>query len=783
MGNLPHVKTCCRTDLGPKTKGFIVFLALASLVGCQGLSAGSPSNQQTASIGDLQLSSAALGFGNVVVGSNNTLTVSATNTGTSSVTITSARASTSDFSLSAPMLPLTISPGQIANLNFVFTPSAASNVTGTIALSSNASDASLTVSLSGTGIAPGQLVPTPSSINFGAVLLGGTQTQSATLANTGGSTIMVSQATVSGAGFQLSGLNLPITLNPGQSTNVVVSFSPQSNGAQTGSVSLTTSPSMSAPQVRLQAVSFKRGSLAGARSLSASNDIVSISLSGSGTTAGQLSVVPTSLSFPNVEVGTNQSQSVTLSNSGGSSISLTQALITGSGFSLSGMSLPLSLTAGQSTTFQVVFAPQVAGTVSGNVAFTSNASNSTLNLPLSGAALAPGSLTTSPTSVAFGSVQVGSSQQQSAALTNTGGTSVTISQASVTGAGFRLNGLTLPVTLAAGQSANLTITFLPQSAGSVSGSITITSNAPNPTLTIPLSGTGTSPGVLNANPPSLSFGSVEVGTSTQLSQVVTNAGGSNVTISQYTVTGSAFSVSGLTTPLTLTPGQSYTFTVNYAPRSAGTATGSLSITSNASNLSMAISLSGTGTAAGQLAVSPTTLSFSNVVVGTSASQSASLSASGSSVTVTSGNFTGSGFSLSGVSFPLTIQAGSSASFTVTFTPQTNGAASSTLTFASNATNAPSVQSLSGTGTAPPVHTVVLSWAASTSSNVSSYNVYRGTTSGGPYTEVGSVPEPTTTYTDTSVTDGQTYYYVTTTVNSSNQESSYSNQAKAVIPPP
>jgi hypothetical protein len=274
-----------------------------------------------------------------------------------------------------------------------------------------------------------------------------------------------------------------------------------------------------------------------------------------------------------------------------------------------------------------------------------------------------------------------------------------------------------------------------------------------------------------------------VGNSKSLSQVVTNTGGSNVTISQDAVTGSGFSVSGFTAPLTLTPGQSYTFSVVYAPQAAGNATGSIAVTSNGSNPNLAITLSGIGTAAGQLTVLPATLNFSSVVVGTSASQTATLSASSSSVTVTSDNFTNSEFILSGISLPVTIQAGNSASFTVTFTPQSTGAATATLSFASNAANAPTVQSLAGTGTAPPVHTVALSWTASTSSNITSYNVYRGTTSGGPYTQLGSVPEPTTTYSDTSVTDGQTYYYVTTTVNSNSQESAYSNQATAVIPPP
>jgi hypothetical protein len=82
------------------------------------------------------------------------------------------------------------------------------------------------------------------------------------------------------------------------------------------------------------------------------------------------------------------------------------------------------------------------------------------------------------------------------------------------------------------------------------------------------------------------------------------------------------------------------------------------------------------------------------------------------------------------------------------------------------------------------HTVSLNWTASTSPNVAGYNLYRGTVSGGPYgTKLNSSPVAATTYTDTSVTSGLTYYYVTTAVDNSGNESSYSNQAQAVIPDP
>jgi len=89
--------------------------------------------------------------------------------------------------------------------------------------------------------------------------------------------------------------------------------------------------------------------------------------------------------------------------------------------------------------------------------------------------------------------------------------------------------------------------------------------------------------------------------------------------------------------------------------------------------------------------------------------------------------------------------------------------------------------LNGTGIVSQNHTVGLSWTASTSENVVGYNIYRGNQSGGPYAKINSSLDSNTAYTDTSVTDGNTYYYVTTAVNSDNEESVYSNQAQATIP--
>src|SRR5262249_41917446 len=258
-----------------------------------------------------------------------------------------------------------------------------------------------------------------------------------------------------------------------------------------------------------------------------------------------------------------------------------------------------------------------------------------------------------PTSLGFGSVTVGNSQSLSETVTNTGGTSVTISQVAISGSGFSFSGITTPVTLTAGQSATFSVSFATSSPRIASGNFTITSNSSNPTPTIPLAGTLVPPGTLAIYPTSLSFGSVTVGNKQSLSETVTNTGGTTVTISQVAISGSGFSFSGITTPVTLTPGKNPPFAVPFAPSSQGRASGNLTITSNASNPTLTIPLSGTGTAAvGQLAVTPTTMDLGIVVVGTSGSSSGKLTASGASVTVTGASTNNSAFSVSGLPLPV-----------------------------------------------------------------------------------------------------------------------------------
>ena len=573
------------------------------------------------------------------------------------------------------------------------------------------------------------------------------------MTNSGTRNIEIESLSLTGpSAFTLAGWTGEITLTPGHGLHLAAVFDPTTQGSYSGTLTVHTNTSVEA--------------------------FVTITGAGAGVaTTSTLGANPGSVAFGSVVVGTNSSQTIMLTNSGNTSVTISQASVSGTGFSMSGMSSPMTLTAGQSTSLSAVFNPAAAGSASGTITVSSNASDPTLTIALSGTG-AQGQLSASPASVNFGSVVTGASDSVSVTLTNSGTAGVTISQASASGTGFSMSGLTMPQTLGPNASASFTAKFAPTSAGNASGSVSLTSSAPGSPLTITLSGTGTQ-AQLSATPSSVSFGNVVTGNTNSQTITLKNSGSASVTISQASVSGTGFRISG--TPTTIAAGGSTSFSAAFAPTSAGSVSGSVSLVNSGPNSPLGIPLSGTGVAATQvLGGSPTTLSFGNVNEGTSTSQSVTLTNNGNSnVTISSIGVTGAGFSGSGVNSGLMLSPNQTAALTITFDPSSGGPVTGTVTIASNATNSPATVSVSGTGIQP--HSVLLTWTASTSSDVVSYNVYRGT-SPGSYSKIASSVGGTP-YTDTTVQSGQniTYYYAVTAVDSSGDESTYSNQATATVP--
>ena len=221
-----------------------------------------------------------------------------------------------------------------------------------------------------------------------------------------------------------------------------------------------------------------------------------------------------------------------------------------------------------------------------------------------------------------------------------------------------------------------------------------------------------------------------------------------------------------TTPATVASNSGAKFTVTVS-NSVG------NVTSNGATLTV--------NGPGQLSTSQPSLSFGNVNVGSSSTLSVTLSNTGASnVTISNVSLSGAGFNASGVSAGTILAPGQFVMLNASFTPAASGNATGSVTVTSNATNSPVNISLSGSGVQVAQNSVVLTWSPSPSS-VAGYNIYRSTVSGGPYSILNSSLNVPTTFTDSNVQAGQTYYYVVTAVNSSNVESAYSNVVSATIP--
>ncbi len=410
--------------------------------------------------------------------------------------------------------------------------------------------------------------------------------------------------------------------------------------------------------------------------------------------APAVALTPYSLQFAATTVSsTSQPQTVLLRNMGSAALSISS--ITASGSFAQTNDCGSSVAAASSCTISVTFTPSAQGASSGSIAVADDASGAPHTVALSGvgeggssgspapdAVLAPASLT-------FSSTPVGrSGLAQSATLTNAGNASLTIGNIQTSGDFSQTN--TCSNSLAAGSSCSISVVFTPSAEGTRTGSLTVSDNSQTSTQTVNLTGTGTA-GTLVVTSSSLSFSSVQVGSSASQSLTVSNTGNAAASINGLQITGDYTQINNC--PSLISGGANCTITVVFTPTAAGTRSGVLTLTSGAQSTQQTVSLSGTGIQ-GDLVVSPTSLAFSSTPLGTlSASQAVVLKNSG-----------GASLSLGGVQIAgdykdtnncgATLAAGASCTVNITFTPTATGTLSGSLTV-TGSVGSPQTIALSG----------------------------------------------------------------------------------------
>ncbi len=211
------------------------------------------------------------------------------------------------------------------------------------------------------------------------------------------------------------------------------------------------------------------------------------------TVAGPMATVSTNnLSFASQLSGTTSTaQTVTLSNSGTATLSISSVAVTGDFVQTN--TCGTGLAAAAKCVISVAFTPTAAGSRTGTLTITDNAGGSPQTIALSGAGVAPGAtapaVTLSPTSLTFAPQTDGTtSTAQAVTLTNSG--TATLAITSLTASGDFALTQNCGTSVTAGASCTLSVTFTPTAAGTRTGTVTITDNANGSPQTVALSGGG-----------------------------------------------------------------------------------------------------------------------------------------------------------------------------------------------------------------------------------------------------------------------------------------------------
>ena len=515
--------------------------------------------QGTGTSAHLDLSPTSHGYGSVAIGaSSDSQTYTLTNTGagpSGPVSFAVSGANAADFvTTSSTCGAAPIAAGASCTVSIVFTPTAAGARAATLTASATPGG-SVTSALRGTGAAKALLAVTPSSFDYGAVVVGSSSaTQTYTVKNIGLATSGLLTVALGGAdpsSFSQDSTTCGAKLAVGASCTVSVHYLAVAAGTSTATLSVTAAPGSTA----------------------------TVSLQGTGSSPAALSITPTTFDFGAVALGSESgTQSFAVTNTGqGTSGPLTLAVAGAqqADFAAGTTSCGDPLPGGASCTIEVRYAPSVAGMGTATVSVTSSPGG-TASVVVQGTGITPAVLAMDPTTFDFGSALVGASTAaQTFTVTNTGQAAsgaVSVTSTGTNAAAFVIDGTTCGAALAGGASCTVTAHFTPSASGAFAGGLSATAT-PGETTTAAVQGQGLGLATLSISPAPGDLGQTPIGVTTAAKQfVVTNTGQStsgSVALSLSGPNAGSFALGTSTCGVSLAAGASCTVALTFMSFSTG----------------------------------------------------------------------------------------------------------------------------------------------------------------------------------------------------------------------
>jgi hypothetical protein len=462
------MKRKCSKPLGISAQ-VLILLLVPFLAGCGGGGGGAGEGEGGTAL--VHLSTTTLTFSSQGVGTTSApQSLAISSTGTADLNITS-------ISTSAPFAqnnncPSQLPPGMDCTINVTYTPKTGGTQTGTLTVADNAGGDPQTVTLSGTGAVAPAVSLSATSLTAGSFPVGTTSgTTNLVVTNSGTAALSISSVTLTGPNPGDFALNngCPGSLAAGGNCSITFTFTPTAPGTRTAYINITDNAAGS-PQT--------------------------VTISGTGQ-APAASLSTSSLTFASQTTGTTSApQTITLTNSGNESLSISSIGLTGAnpGDFTQSNTCGSSVAPGNTCMISVSFTPPATGTFSATLALTDNASGSPQSVSLSGTGVTPATASLSATSLAFGNQGTDTtSSSQTVTLSNTGGAALIITSMAFTGANagdFTQNN-NCGTSVAGGTSCTISIVFTPSASGSAAASFQMTDSAIGSPQVITLSGTGT----------------------------------------------------------------------------------------------------------------------------------------------------------------------------------------------------------------------------------------------------------------------------------------------------
>jgi hypothetical protein len=417
--------------------------------------------------------------------------VTLTNTGDTPLTISTVHLTgddAADFGEGAmcPVAPDVLPAGASCTIYVAFAPESAGTKSAALEIGDDGPASPQTVTLSGNGIGGGGGTPaasvSPGSIAFGDDVVGNkTDARAVTLVNSGDAPLIISTFHLDGADAAdfSQGADCPVSPNylpAGGSCTIYVAFTPDSSGAKSATLQIGDNAPDS-PQT--------------------------VSLTGNGILAGEVTLSPSSLSFGDQLVGTrSDAQAVTVTNTGAGPVAINSFHLDGPDAADFGQGAicPVSpdvLPPGGSCTIYVSFGPDSGGQKTASLVIGDNAPDSPQTVALSGNGISTPQVTLQPGRLSFGSVTLGTTAHaQTLTLSDTAGGPLHIGSIGITGAAAADFSETsnCPATLGVGTSCTLDVTFAPAAEGTRTASLTVSDDGAGGGQAVSLAGAGVAPG-------------------------------------------------------------------------------------------------------------------------------------------------------------------------------------------------------------------------------------------------------------------------------------------------